>query len=62
MHFAAASAISQALTFCSDLNTCKELATILKDGVINSLSAFENAANTEDMNKFVLNFCLLNRI
>jgi hypothetical protein len=30
------------------------LAIILKDGVISSLSAFENAASAEDMNKFVL--------
>ncbi|KAI6184207.1 Transportin-3 [Aphelenchoides bicaudatus] len=51
VHFAAASSISQALNFCTDLNACKSLAITLKDGVINSLNGFESAANNEDMNK-----------
>lgn len=51
MHFAAASAISQALNFCTDLTACKSLATILKDGIINTLSAFDHAGSSEDMDK-----------
>jgi hypothetical protein len=39
------------LNFCSDLTASKSLATILKDGVINTLSAFDHAASTEDMDK-----------
>jgi hypothetical protein len=45
-------AICQALTFCNiSVSGNENLATVLKDGVINTLNAFNQAVNDEDMDK-----------
>ncbi|KAI6194285.1 CDK-activating kinase assembly factor MAT1 [Aphelenchoides besseyi] len=51
VHFAAATAVSQVLGFCENLQATRELAMMSKDALIDTAYAFEHAASTEDLNK-----------
>ncbi|KAI6227965.1 Transportin-3 [Aphelenchoides besseyi] len=51
VHFAAATAVSQVLSFCENLQATRDLAMLSKDALINTAQAFDHAASTEDLNK-----------